>query len=142
MAVLIASERPQLRPDQRKLRPRKWICMEVYRSNAENTTPNVFEPHARYGFRASALEVKAAIPLSRYCADVGIELKPSGVRLVGACPFHAERTPSFTIYADTSYYCFGCMATGDVIDLHEHLENHSAKWTALVDLAQRYNVEL
>jgi DNA primase len=28
------------------------------------------------------------------------------------CPFHNERTPSFMVYPDSSYYCFGCTATG------------------------------
>lgn len=38
-------------------------------------------------------------------------------RLVGVCPFHEERSASFTIFTnDNSFYCFGCHAHGDVID--------------------------
>lgn len=45
-----------------------------------------------------------------------VPLKRSGGRLVGLCPFHSEKTPSFTVFPDTSsYYCFGCQAGGDVI---------------------------
>jgi hypothetical protein len=47
----------------------------------------------------------------------GINLKKSGSgRLVGLCPFHQEKTPSFTIYPDDRYYCFGCGEYGDAID--------------------------
>ena len=43
------------------------------------------------------------------------------VRVVGGkrftlCPFHEEKTPSFCIYPDNSYYCFGCGAHGNAID--------------------------
>lgn len=36
-------------------------------------------------------------------------------KLVGLCPFHKEKTPSFTIFSDNGYYCFGCSAYGDSI---------------------------
>ena len=35
---------------------------------------------------------------------------------VACCPFHAEKTPSFTVYEDGHYHCFGCQAHGDAID--------------------------
>ena len=39
------------------------------------------------------------------------------------CPFHEERSPSFVLYDDTnSFYCFGCQASGDIIDLLMKLE--------------------
>lgn len=43
------------------------------------------------------------------------------IRIVGEkkqtlCPFHEERTPSFVIYPDNSYHCFGCGAHGNAID--------------------------
>jgi DNA primase len=42
-------------------------------------------------------------------------LKRAGARLKGLCPFHAERTPSFTVDPATNlYYCFGCGAGGDI----------------------------
>jgi DNA primase len=44
-----------------------------------------------------------------------VPLRPSGQRLVGRCPFHEDRTPSFVVYPGTqSFYCFGCRAHGDV----------------------------
>src|SRR5215469_3275514 len=42
-----------------------------------------------------------------------IELRRCGRLLVGLCPFHGEKTPSFYVYAD-HYHCFGCGAHGDV----------------------------
>ena len=46
-----------------------------------------------------------------------VTLKRAGGNLVGRCPFHSEKTPSFTVFpATSSYYCFGCGEQGDVID--------------------------
>jgi DNA primase len=45
-----------------------------------------------------------------------VALRRVGTRLVGLCPFHAEKTGSFTVNeAEKLYYCFGCQARGDVI---------------------------
>ncbi len=53
-----------------------------------------------------------------------IELRRRGRNLVGLCPFHNEKTPSFTVYPETaSYYCFGCGAGGDVIGFVRNIEN-------------------
>lgn len=43
-----------------------------------------------------------------------VHLKRRGNKLIGLCPFHSEKTPSFTVY-EKDYYCFGCGACGDVI---------------------------
>lgn len=51
-------------------------------------------------------------------------LKQRGSNLVGLCPFHNEKTPSFTVYpATSSYYCFGCGSGGDVITFVRKIEN-------------------
>jgi DNA primase len=46
-----------------------------------------------------------------------VDLKRAGgSNYVGLCPFHAEKTPSFTVNPDKGFfYCFGCHAGGDVI---------------------------
>ncbi len=53
-----------------------------------------------------------------------IDLKRRGRNLVGLCPFHNEKTPSFTVYPETSsFYCFGCGAGGDVVSFIRSIEN-------------------
>lgn len=53
-----------------------------------------------------------------------VNLKRAGRISKGLCPFHGEKTPSFTVYPDTqSYYCFGCGNGGDVITFIKNIEN-------------------
>ena len=53
-----------------------------------------------------------------------VSLKRAGSRLVGLCPFHNEKTPSFTVFsADNSFYCFGCGTGGDAITFVSKIEN-------------------
>ena len=53
-----------------------------------------------------------------------VSLQRAGSNLKGLCPFHSEKTPSFTVYpADNSFYCFGCGAGGDVITFIRKKEN-------------------
>ena len=53
-----------------------------------------------------------------------VNLRRSSRNLVGLCPFHSEKTPSFTVFPETqSYYCFGCGAGGDVITFVRNIEN-------------------
>ncbi len=49
-------------------------------------------------------------------------LRRIGTRFIGLCPFHEEKTPSFTIFSNTNnFYCFGCHVWGDPIDLYMKL---------------------
>lgn len=53
-----------------------------------------------------------------------VNIKRTGRISKGLCPFHNEKTPSFTVYPDTqSYYCFGCGSGGDVITFIKNIEN-------------------
>ena len=68
-------------------------------------------------------ELKARSDLAEIAAQY-VNLKRSGKNLVGLCPFHSEKTPSFNIYPDNgSFYCFGCGAGGDVITFVRKIEN-------------------
>lgn len=52
------------------------------------------------------------------------KLRRNGKRLLGACPFHQERTASFVIYSDqNTYHCYGCQANGDVISYVQKSQN-------------------
>lgn len=53
-----------------------------------------------------------------------VDLKRRGKNLVGLCPFHNEKTPSFTVYPENgSFYCFGCGVGGDVFTFTGLIEN-------------------
>ena len=50
-------------------------------------------------------------------AGASVKLRPAGRELIGCCPFHADRSPSFTIFGGGQrFHCFGCGESGDVID--------------------------
>ena len=72
-----------------------------------------------------------------------VDLRRQGGNYVALCPLHSERTPSFTVYADTGrYYCYGCKETGDVINLHHRCGNFGTLWDAMVSLAEEFGVKL
>ena len=53
-----------------------------------------------------------------------VTLRRAGSNYTGLCPFHSERTPSFTVFPDTqSFFCFGCEAGGDAFTLVMRSEN-------------------
>lgn len=53
-----------------------------------------------------------------------VTLKRAGSNKHGLCPFHSEKTPSFTVFPGTkSFYCFGCGAGGDVVTFIQKIEN-------------------
>lgn len=71
-----------------------------------------------------------------------VELKRSGVRYLGLCPFHGEKTPSFSVNgAQQFYYCFGCGESGDVFSFLMKFHNLDFQ-EALQQLADRLNIEL
>lgn len=71
-----------------------------------------------------------------------VNLKRRGKNLLGLCPFHSEKTPSFNIYPENnSFYCFGCNKGGSVFDFVMGVENlaftDAVKW-----LAQRAGMQV
>ncbi|MGN6353753.1 MAG: DNA primase, partial [Parafilimonas sp.] len=71
-----------------------------------------------------------------------VKLKKRGANYLGLCPFHNEKTPSFTVSPSKEIYkCFGCGKSGNTITfLMEHEKYSYAE--ALKWLAQRYNIEI
>jgi DNA primase len=71
-----------------------------------------------------------------------VQLKRVGRRWQGLCPFHAEKSPSFSVNQDEGlYYCFGCAAKGDVITFVREIE-HLDFVGAIEKLAGRAGVTL
>jgi DNA primase len=90
---------------------------------------------------ASVDEVKAAADIVAV-VSARTQLRKTGSRYMGRCPFHEERTPSFSVNApDKLYYCFGCGAKGDLITFVRETEQldfaGAVEW-----LADRFNVQI
>ena len=69
------------------------------------------------------MEIKYKNPIDEVISPY-VNLKRAGRNLSGLCPFHNEKTPSFTVYTDTnSFYCFGCGAGGDAFGFIRRIEN-------------------
>ena len=81
-----------------------------------------------------------------------IDLKPVGDLYRSKCPFHHERTPSFTVYPKghvnssrqqqnfLSYYCFGCGATGNVVNFIHNIEGHDTYEETFKFFEDNYNI--
>lgn len=72
---------------------------------------------AENNVRAIIANVKQRLNIVDFMERKGLSLKPAGVgRYVALCPFHNEKTPSFTVSENSgTYHCFGCGASGDII---------------------------
>ena len=84
-------------------------------------------------------ELKARNPIENVISRY-VELKRAGSNMVGLCPFHSERTPSFTVFQD-DFHCFGCSAGGDVITFVMRMENLEYR-DAVAYLADRCGMTL
>ncbi len=86
-------------------------------------------------------EVKAAADMVAVVSE-RTQLRKAGARYMGRCPFHEERTPSFSVNAvDKFYYCFGCGAKGDLITFVRDTEQLDFA-DAIEWLADRFNVQI
>ncbi|HNV44830.1 MAG TPA: DNA primase [Candidatus Woesebacteria bacterium] len=71
-----------------------------------------------------------------------IDLRPSGSSFKARCPFHSEKTPSFFVHPEMQRYrCFGCGATGDVLDFLQNYDGMTF-YEALKYLADRASITL
>jgi DNA primase len=68
--------------------------------------------------------IKRELPIDVFVAKyVQLRSTTIGTTLLGLCPFHDDRTPSFTVYPQSgTYHCFGCRAHGDVISFAQAME--------------------
>jgi DNA primase len=90
---------------------------------------------------SSVEEVKAAADMIAV-VSTRTQLRKAGARYVGRCPFHEERTPSFSVNpTDKLYYCFGCGQKGDLITFVRETEQLDFVG-AIESLADRFNVQI
>jgi DNA primase len=85
--------------------------------------------------------VKDAADIIEVVGEI-VSLKKAGVNYKGLCPFHAEKTPSFTVNpARRSFHCFGCGEGGDALSFIMRYQSISF-WEAIKQLAGRYHIAL
>jgi len=90
---------------------------------------------------AQIAEVKTAINLVELVEQYAL-VKKSGSRYVALCPFHLERSPSFSINPQMGvYHCFGCKASGDAITFLQQISKLSFE-DAVITLADRAGIHL
>ena len=71
-----------------------------------------------------------------------VQLKKGGANFMGLCPFHGEKSPSFSVSPSKQFYhCFGCGVSGNAINF---LMNHAGMTfiEAVKDLAQEYGLQV
>ncbi|MGH3105210.1 MAG: DNA primase [Gaiellaceae bacterium] len=91
--------------------------------------------------QASVDEVKAVADMVAV-VSARTQLRKTGARFTGRCPFHEEKTPSFSVNAqDKLFYCFGCGKGGDLVSFVE--ETESLDFSGAIEwLADRFGVQL
>lgn len=94
-------------------------------------------------FKKAVAEVKVAYAIEDYIQASGVRLKSSGpTKFKGLCPFHNEKSPSFTVDSHfQNYRCFGCGANGDLLQFVMQTE-HLEFFDALKKLAEDKNITL
>ena len=87
-------------------------------------------------------EIRTRSDIVEIISECGIVLRPAGRDYKGLCPFHDEKTPSFTVSPQKQmFYCFGCQTGGNVISFVQKHEGKDFKET-LEWLAGRLNIDL
>ena len=86
-------------------------------------------------------EIKRRVDIVEFISQY-VPLKKRGSNYFGLCPFHTEKTPSFSVNPKGNFFhCFGCGASGDVITFLMKIENMDFV-DAVKELARRYNIPL
>jgi len=97
--------------------------------------------NAKYLMNSPVEEIKSKIGIEEVVGSY-IELKQSGKALKALCPFHTEKTPSFTVSTERqSFYCFGCNKGGDIFTFVEEFEGVDFKG-ALKILGEKAGVDI
>src|SRR5581483_7881896 len=90
-----------------------------------------------------AQNLKQQADIVRIIGDY-VKLRKSGaVNFTGLCPFHNEKSPSFSVHVTRQFYhCFGCGASGDVYSFLQKIENNISFPEAVKLLAQKLGVPM
>lgn len=91
---------------------------------------------ARYS-RETIDELKEKVDLVSLINSYGVELKKSGTRYSGLCPFHNERSASFSVSTQNYYHCFGCGESGDAFKFVEKMDGVNFS-QAVEELAEKF----
>jgi DNA primase len=83
--------------------------------------------------------IKARVPLDQLIGET-VTLVRRGANVMACCPFHNEKSPSFHIYGDGHYYCYGCKENGDAITFVRKTRELSFI-DSLKFLASKYGIE-
>ena len=115
------------------------VCFPAF--PAVSTSPATNKEQPMISYQSAKEEIKQAADIVSVVGQF-VQLKKAGKNFVGLCPFHGEKSPSFTVSSDKQiFHCFGCKKGGDVFDFW--MEYHSLTFPeALRDLAERYQVRL
>ena len=100
-----------------------YSAASFYRAGSMKQATGAANQFSKYGAERARTELdpinfdqfRSDNPLSAVAGAV-VKLTRAGNLLQGRCPFHADNSPSFTVYPDQRYHCFGCGAHGDVVD--------------------------
>lgn len=80
-----------------------------------------YEPVGR-DLPPSVESLVAGLDLEREFNAIGVQFRKRGTLREGICPFHTEKTPSLKLYPNDTFYCFGCGAWGDALNVRHFAE--------------------
>ncbi|HEY9866827.1 MAG TPA: CHC2 zinc finger domain-containing protein [Candidatus Obscuribacterales bacterium] len=82
------------------------------------------------------------IPITQIAESFGLNLKKTGAGFVALCPFHDEKTPSFTLTDGEGFYCFGCGENGGSIKLFQKLSGIENFRESIEEMASKFNINI
>ena len=97
--------------------------------------------HNMDAYQTAKEDIKRAADIAELIGQY-VQLKKAGQNLLGLCPFHSEKTPSFTVSPSKQmFHCFGCKVGGDIFRFW--MEYHKVSFPqAMRDLADKYQITL
>jgi hypothetical protein len=99
--------------------PLIWVNREIIRLERYLPKKGNYKSNEKF---LDADEIKKRVDIVDVISDY-VNLKRVGKLYMGRCPFHEDKNPSFAVYGDGYYRCFGCGASGDVIDFIMQVRN-------------------